>query len=286
MFRLPTAFILAVSFLIPGCSQPPDSNFQTTQNGLRYQFHTINEGNQKVQLFDVVEVLMNYRTIDSLLFSSYPQTIPFQIEPVYDGDLMEGLMLMHLDDSATLVVNTDDFYRKMMQFAEIPNHSRNSEYLFFDIKMVKIIPETARIRARRIDYNDRKRNEETIIQGILDENGVKSEPLENGLYLIRLMEGSGKSPKIKDKVEVHYSFFFAGGIPFKSSLETNRPIVFEIGSGEVLAGLELGVQMLSEGGSARLLVPSKLAYGGVERDEIKPFTPMIFDIDLIKIIEH
>ena len=102
------------------------SDFEKAPSGLRYKFHKQHPENPKVKLYDVVKVQMNYRTVDSVLYDGGNETIPFQIDPVYDGDLMEGIMMMHLNDSATFLLNTSDFFLKMMNYDVVPPHASDS----------------------------------------------------------------------------------------------------------------------------------------------------------------
>jgi FKBP-type peptidyl-prolyl cis-trans isomerase FkpA len=279
------SIVATIIILAFGCSEQPFKNFETTDNGLKYQFHVLDDSRNQVRIYDVVEVYMNYRTPDSLLFSSYPQTIPFQIEPVFDGDLMEGLMLMHRGDSATFVINTEAFYLKMMQFSEIPDHSKNHDELWFDVKIVNIIPETASIKARRLEFHERKNNESERIAAYLKSKNYNTNPLENGLYYIEQKEGSGNVPNDYDIVQIHFTASFLDGRLFDSSYEHEKPLAFTIGGGEVIEGLEAGVRLMKQGGKATLIIPSELAYGGLRRDEVKPFTPLVFDIEIIQLVE-
>jgi len=141
--------IFSLSILLTACNS--SDGFKSTETGLKYKFHHQNQENQRVQLYDVVEVYMNYSSEDSILFAGAGYRIPFQVVPVYDGDLMEGILMMHLDDSATFKLNTKDFFYKMMQFDEVPEHAQNSEELVFDIKIASISPETPALKAQRLD---------------------------------------------------------------------------------------------------------------------------------------
>lgn len=277
---LPT-FIVLLFVFFTGCN--PSDGFKETKTGLRYKFYVEDSSSQKVQLYDVVEVYMNYRSKDSLLYSGGDKKIPFQIVPVYAGDLMEGIMMMHLNDSATFVLNTKDFFYKMMQYSEIPAHAANSDELLFDIKIVSISPETPSLKAKRLELQKRKDTEPERIARYLKENNIDVEPTESGLYVISLHEGSGKAAKKGSEVKVHFSSNFLDGTPYFSSYEKNRPITFIVGEGTVIAAMDQALESMHEGDKVKLVVPSQLAYGMVQRDNIKPYTPMIFEIELIEV---
>ena len=63
-----------------------------------------------------------------------------------------------------------------------------------------------------------------------------------------------------------------------------KPIRFTIGTQGMIAGWQEGLQLLNKGSKATLILPSSLAYGEQGYQQIQPFTPLIFDIELVDII--
>jgi len=63
-----------------------------------------------------------------------------------------------------------------------------------------------------------------------------------------------------------------------------QPLEFTIGRGQVIPGWDEGISMMSAGGKATLIVPSKLAYGEREGgNNIPAYSPLVFDVELISI---
>ncbi|HRJ73525.1 MAG TPA: FKBP-type peptidyl-prolyl cis-trans isomerase [Terrimicrobiaceae bacterium] len=121
-------------------------------------------------------------------------------------------------------------------------------------------------------------------QQFLQENakkeGVKTTP--SGLQYEVLKEGTGKSPKATDVVEVNYAGKLLNGTEFDSSYKRGESISF--GLNQVIPGWTEGVQLMKEGAKYRFYIPSNLAYGsrgagGV----IGPDETLIFDVELIKV---
>lgn len=107
---------------------------------------------------------------------------------------------------------------------------------------------------------------------------------ENGLRYKIEKQGDGISPEKGKTVAVHYKGMLADGTVFDSSYKRGQPLEFPIGVGHVIPGWDEGIQLLKEGGQARLVIPSHLAYG--ERGAagvIPPNASLVFDVELVKV---
>lgn len=98
-----------------------------------------------------------------------------------------------------------------------------------------------------------------------------------------VIEGSdGPSPKATDNVEVHYSGTFIDGGEFDSSYKRGEPAQFPLE--RVISGWTEGVQLMGVGSKFRFFVPSDLAYGENAPPAIGPGQTLIFEVELLGII--
>ena len=110
--------------------------------------------------------------------------------------------------------------------------------------------------------------------------GVKT--TSSGLQSEVILEGTGPSPKLTDKVKVHYHGTLIDGTVFDSSVQRGEPISFPLGN--VIQGWQEGLQLMKTGSKYKLFIPYHLAYG--ERSAgaaIKPFSALIFEVELLGI---
>ncbi len=106
--------------------------------------------------------------------------------------------------------------------------------------------------------------------------------LPDGLQYKILTEGTGAMPKAADKVKVNYKGTFINGTEFDSSYKRGEPAVFAVNS--VIKGWTEALQLMKEGSTWQVFVPSDLAYG--ERgagNVIGPNQTLIFQIELVSI---
>lgn len=105
--------------------------------------------------------------------------------------------------------------------------------------------------------------------------------LPSGLQYEVLREGNGAVPTDTDRVKVHYHGTLINGTVFDSSVNRGEPATF--GVTQVIAGWTEALKLMPVGSKWRLYVPYDLAYGAQDRGTIKPFSNLIFDVELLEI---
>jgi FKBP-type peptidyl-prolyl cis-trans isomerase len=105
----------------------------------------------------------------------------------------------------------------------------------------------------------------------------------SGLYYLQILEGTGIMPVLGDSVFVKYTGMFLDGTVFDSNVDLTT--FYECILGENITGFDEGVSMMKDGGKARLLIPSELAYGTTgSYPYIAGYTPLLFDIELARVV--
>jgi FKBP-type peptidyl-prolyl cis-trans isomerase len=294
--------------------------FKRYPSGLFYQYHRQNlegrTGNVGDVLFCTMRVWLKggKNRTDSLMFNSFDMPdygnglkLMDLNEPQYPGDISEGLMYMHIGDSATFIVPADSFFLVTAEQPELPEGIAPGSELVFSLGAVdfKTIEETMRLLIDTTEVSgqgdyypadsntglwdevvkmENMTNEPNLIANYIKENNITSTAQPSGLIFVDVEKGSGPTPVAGKQVTVHYSGSFLDGEIFDSSYDRNEPIIFTLGVGEVIKGWDEGIALLKVGGKARLIIPSNLAYGedgagGI----IPPYTPLVFDVELLNI---
>lgn len=110
--------------------------------------------------------------------------------------------------------------------------------------------------------------------------GVKT--TASGLQYKVITEGTGKQPKLEDKVTVHYRGTLIDGTEFDSSHKRGQPASFPVNG--VIPGWQEAIPMMKEGAKWELYIPPSLAYGPRGAGEqIGPNAVLIFEVELISV---
>lgn len=105
--------------------------------------------------------------------------------------------------------------------------------------------------------------------------------LPSGLQYEVIRKGNGPIPSDGDTVKVHYHGTLINGTVFDSSIERKEPATF--GVNQVIAGWTEALKLMPVGSKWKLYVPYNLAYGAQDRGTIKPFSTLIFEVELLGI---
>jgi FKBP-type peptidyl-prolyl cis-trans isomerase len=299
-------FLLASSMVLTACQQSRHDGFDESETGLYYAVHKENPEGKKGKEGDIMFCFMQLSLkgvegkSDSLLFNSidapdYPGGIKFIqiLKPEYSGDLMEGVVGLHVGDSASFIVSADSFFLVSNKMKSLPPGIKaGSELQFtFGVKDFKSKEETIQmlqnLQTQQSAVSQEKMNqlrdsEASDLEAYLKRKNITTKPNTSGLIYIQNEKGNGAKVKKGQKVTVNYSGYLLNGKKFDSSYDRNEPFTFTLGQGEVIGGWDEGIAMMQVGGTATLVVPSVLAYGSNGQGDIPPFSPLVFEVQLLK----
>jgi len=103
----------------------------------------------------------------------------------------------------------------------------------------------------------------------------------SGLQYQVITKGNGPLPSDTSKVKVNYHGTLIDGTVFDSSVDRKEPVVFPVN--QVIKGWTEALKLMPVGSKYKIFVPQQLAYGPADRGAIKPFSTLIFEVELLSI---
>lgn len=134
-------------------------------------------------------------------------------------------------------------------------------------------------------YADNKAAGEKFLAENKTKEGVKTTP--SGLQYKVLVEGTGAIPTDSSRVQVNYTGKLIDGTKFDSSYDRkdkdgkSQPATF--GVKQVIKGWTEALTMMPVGSKWELYIPQELAYSSRETGKIKPFSALVFEVELVGI---
>lgn len=178
-------------------------------------------------------------------------------------------------------INANAFVAAMAAGLKNEKMAINDASAMFNMKM-----QEAQMKAQARQEEELKKQYAPQIEAgekFLAENKTKEgvTTLPSGLQYKIIKEGNGPKPVAADMVSVHYRGTLIDGTEFDSSIGKD-PAKFNVGG--VIRGWTEVLQLMPAGSKWTVYVPYDLAYGAQERGEhIKPFSTLIFDIELLEV---
>ncbi len=285
-------FLFSVLTLLFCNTQAQGSKVKTkkTPGGLEYKIF-ISKGGVKIASGDMVYFKVVGKAGDSTLFDTYknvrqPYMNLIVNETIHPGNFEEGLMLLGKGDSALFKINADSFYGVYMG-TEVPSFIKKGEPLLFLVQIDSVIGSKvlkARSDAQAIMVKEKQKNEASVIENYIQNSGIKYTKTATGLYYIITHATNGNKASNGDQIGANYTGKLLNGVVFDSNDKTGKPFEFKLGAHQVIAGWDEAFELLNLGEKATLLLPSELAYGAQGAgNDIMPYTPLIFDVELVTI---
>ena len=130
-------------------------------------------------------------------------------------------------------------------------------------------------------YGANRRAGEEFLKENAKKDGVITLP--SGLQYKVLTQGTGAVPTQSDKVQVHYEGRLIDGTVFDASRNHgDKPSEFR--PTDVIKGWTEALTMMPVGSKWQVYIPSELAYGTRDAGKIKPYSALVFDIELVGIV--
>ena len=277
------ALVVASAAMLASCG---GKDFKTNANGLQYKFEKQAKNGQQVQEGDVLvgEMTVKFDTVELFSNVGTPGRI-LQAMPTFDGDIYEGLMMMHVGDKAIFAVDADK-QAQFLQPNQMPPFYKPGAgmKIYYEIDLQDIVTKEEIMQEQTNfmeEMHQRQQNEPQMIADYVAQNNITAKPTAEGLYVIVKKKGTGAKVEMGREVAINYTLSLIDGTVIESSEE---PLTYTVGKMGLIRGWEEGVKGQPAGTQLQLIIPSALGYGSQGAGQhIPPYSPLVFDLEIVSV---
>ncbi|TAE01223.1 MAG: hypothetical protein EAZ97_03700 [Bacteroidetes bacterium] len=233
--------------------------------GIYYIPQTVGTG-KEVSADEVVEISYSSYLLNGLKFA---QDTSYSFQPktgAFFAGIAEGVTYTKVGEKA--------------QFILSPNYAFGSSGGALggvNIPAYSPVRVDVEVKASR-NENEQRIFEEEKIKKYLAAKKLTAIRSENGIYYVVTQVGTGDKPKEGNSVTVKYT----GKFLTDSNFDTGN-LTIVLGARSVIQGWEQGIPLMKNGEKGILLIPSFLAYGASGNNGIPPYTPLVFEMELLRV---
>jgi len=311
IFLAPVFSIAQNTVLAPGNSSTTHSKTDTAffnkgPGGLLYKIYVDKHGTA-IKPGDFVAINFIVKNDQGVILSSSYDggrpAVTLMNKPNFAGDIYAGMAMLSEGDSAVIKVNIDSASKTS---STIKN--QKGKYIWYEVKVEKVISKDNLsgevFKEKATEYvksltDDLKKQEPLKIKKYIADNKLEVTETTSGLSYVITKQGFGIKPAIGDTVVVNYTAKLTGGKIIETTMQVaaaaakisgNPAKPYEplrvpvLASSGMIAGWNEGMLLLNKGAKAILIMPSAIAYGEQGIGTVPPFTPVIFEVELVDVI--
>ena len=276
--------LAAISFA--SCTaQAPKAEFKNEIDSLSYMFGVANTQGLDYYISGQLGVDTTYMAdfiagVVAGVSQNTPKDVAYnaglQIGQQITGRIIEGINNQLFAGDSTQALNQDNFIAGFVSaLKKKPDMVTPEEASAY----VQTHADAIKAKALEAKYGENKAAGEKFLAENAKKEGVKT--TESGLQYKVIKEGKGAIPTETSTVKVHYKGTLVDGTEFDSSYNRNEPTSFR--ANQVIKGWTEALTMMPVGSKWELYIPQELAYGARETGDIKPFSTLIFEVELLEI---
>ena len=232
---------------------------------------------EKVEV-DFSATLLDGQSVGSTFDS--PEKLSFVLG---EGNTIQGweevVPKMHLGERVKAIIPFDLAYGERA-VGSIPAYAN----LVYDIKLLKITT-AAELKAENEKIQQAlKSDSEKAFFDYLKANDI-TDYTASGLFFNKSVTTEGAQPQEGQTARIKFSASYLDGTLLGDSEQLGDYYDVVVGEGKVLKGLEEAVAMMRVGEKARFVLPYTLAYGTNAFGSIPAYSNLVFDVELLDVLD-
>lgn len=277
--------LLLLLILAAGCGTRSSAGYKKHSSGIFYKLISFRPKSQSLPVGQNIRLSIGFYTQDDSLFwdsyNNFNDLFVIKAGPRQDKRLMSCLSSFSSGDSILLMVPADEFFRDQFSLPDLPEFCHGDSVIKVRARIGSPLSEEE-YQAQLVRLAEREGYQ---IRDYLLRNGLSTlKPDSLGVYWLSKPEPFEKQSFPGAQVlRVHYEGRFLNGRLFERS---DKPFELFLNiPDQMIKGLNYVMHYLAEGQTAKIILPSPLAFGdsGSSNGSVPPFTPVLYQITCIQV---
>jgi FKBP-type peptidyl-prolyl cis-trans isomerase len=274
--------LMAVLILLAGCNQ-----YQKTPSGVAYSI----SGNSKTKIKQgqIFKYNIEYRiapkdSVFNTTFGHVPGFMQFDTTRISPHSFLELITKCGEGDKVDFTLSVDSL--KKLGLLEYNQFFRKNDLIKGKMEIIKVYKgEEEANNDYKKEMDDEQKREAKELKEYASKKSLKVQELPTGVLVAIEQSGDTMKASMGKTVRMLYKGYFTDGKVFDSNMGPNapnkEPLVFQIGSGGIIPGLESGLSQFGKGGKGKILIPAMQAYGTTGQPPVIPaYANLIFDVEV------
>lgn len=253
-----------------------------------YKLISVGDETKKIDSSQYLLILASCRTLtDSIFWDTkhknnqtffITRNSPLFLKNIYD---------FSIGDSLQYLFPTEKFFKDFYN-SSVPFFCEKDSCVKFSVKIIRSFNPN-----RFKQYNDslnayinqQKEKENLQIQNYITKNCTQVNEFTTNAYMEKTKITTLDSVKKGKKIKLFYKGYFLDGA-LVDYTPNNWAFEFTLGQeGQLIDGLQLALYRLKKGEKAKIILPSRLAFGekGSSNGAVPPYTPLVYQIEIVDI---
>ncbi len=290
LYKLGILILGSCALLLLSCGEKQKAfKGYSKKDNFYYKLLSIGDGKMKPDTSDYLWIDASCRTLkDSLFWDTKHNAFQSFIVKLNSFSFGKHLYSLAEGDSVQYLVPSQILFNELFGFNEVAVFSKKDSAVKFSIKILRIISPDQYERisdSLRVNSIGRENYERTQINNYVTENLKEGIEFSKDAFMQITQSTAGDSVKKGCKISLLYKGYYLDG-RLADFTPDNRPFEFIIGQeGQIIDGLRLALYHLKKGEKAKIILPSRLAFGnrGSSNGSIAPFTPLLYEVEVLDV---
>jgi FKBP-type peptidyl-prolyl cis-trans isomerase FkpA len=259
------------------------------ENGFYYKLISIGDGKTKPDSTQTLWIDVSCQTLkDSVFWDSKHNLSQKLFVNINSYSFINKLYTFSVGDSLQYLIPSPLFFTEFFDTKKVAVFCEKDSAVKMSVKILQVLTddELAHIKDSLFVSNEQKNMEEfSQIKNYVTANFKKAITLANDAFMEVSLISKSDSVKQGKRIKMAYKGSYLDGRLVDFTPE-NKPFEFIMGQqDQIIEGLRLALCHLKRGEKAKIILPSRLAFGsgGGSNGNIAPYSPLLYEVEILDV---